>query len=80
MSKYTMFDEKKNTLYINSDLLLPNTTGMDFKTRHKEYDKAFKMDYMTRLEKFCPENVKPIVKAEIEKHKGCKFSEYCSAF
>ena len=80
MSRYTEFDEKRNTLYILSDYLLPNTLGMTVVARRRAYDEAFKMSYPERLEKFCknPE-VKKAIQTDIEAHKGCKLSEFCNA-
>lgn len=80
MSRYTEFDEKRNTLYILSDCILPNTLGMTAVARHKAYDEAFKMSYPERLEKFCknPE-VKKVIQEDIAAHEGCHLSEFCNA-
>ena len=74
--RYTFFDTKRNTLYINSNLMLPNTKGMSFKEHCKEYDKAFALPYPERLEKFCPDTIRPLVEEEIANHPGCKISEF----
>ena len=78
--KYTKWSEKDNTLYIYSDHLLPDTTGMSWKEHSRAYKEAFAMSYQDRLEKFCknPE-VKKEIKAEIEAHKDCKLSEFTYA-
>ena len=45
MSKYTMYSKKENALYINSDVILPDTKGMPFREHCKAYKDAFNMSY-----------------------------------
>lgn len=77
MIEYTMYSEKENTLYINSDVILPDTKGMPFREHCKAYDNAFKMSYEKRLEAFCPENIRKEIQAKIDSHPGCILSEFC---
>lgn len=81
-TKYTMFDEERNTLYINSDVILPKrvaTPNMDIKefTRKvAERMEAFKLSYEERIEQFASPEAKEIIKESLAKHSGCKISEY----
>lgn len=77
MSKYTMYSKKENALYINSDVILPDTKGMPFREHCKAYKDAFNMSYEKRLEAFCPENIRKEIQAEIDSHPGCVLSEFC---
>ena len=75
-SRYAIFDNKRNTLYINSDLMLPKKKGGWTKEWSKEVSEAFKLTYQERLEKYCPEDIREQVQKEIKAHKGCKISEF----
>lgn len=77
--KYTRFSEKHNTLYINTKQLLPNTSGLSWKEHCKANDEAFKMSLDERIEKYACEEAKQEIQSELEKHKGCKISEYANA-
>ena len=79
MSRYTMYSRKDNTVYINSDVILPDTKGMSFREHCKAYDEAFKMDYRKRLQEFCPDNIRKEIEADLDSHPGCKISEFCNA-
>ena len=74
--RYAIFDNKRNTLYINSNLMLPKQKGgwsREWSTAVKE---AFKLSYKERLEKYCPEDIREQIRQEIKAHKGCKISEF----
>lgn len=70
------FDKKSNTLYINSDIILPNTKGMSFREHCKAFDEAFKLSYEERIEKFATKEQKEKIRKALEEHKGCNISEY----
>lgn len=74
--RYTFFDTKRNTLYINTDVILPNTKGMSFKEHAKKYKEAFAKSYEERLQDYCPQNIRVLVQTELDKHPGCKISEF----
>jgi hypothetical protein len=71
MEKYTRFNEKRNTLYILSSVIMP-PRGSD----SHEIREAFRMTYEERLNKYCPAQIKEQILEEIRKHKGCKISEF----
>lgn len=79
MSRYTMYSSKDNTVYINSDVILPDTKGMSFREHCKAYKDAFKMSYEKRLETFCSKNIREEIQAEIDSHPGCLISEFCDS-
>ena len=68
--KYTMFSEKENVLYINTNAITPRGVGF------AEIKKVFKMPYLDRIEKYATSTAKQAILAEIKKHSGCKLSEY----
>ena len=78
--KYTKFDEKRNTLYINSFAILPNVRGLGYKEHGEALGKAFTMSYIERIEAYASEEAKAEILAEMKKHEGCKISEFCNAF
>ncbi len=81
-TKYTMFDEERNTLYINSDVILPKMTATpdmnirEFTRKMSKRLDAFKLSYEERIEKFASPDAKEIIKESLAKHSGCKISEY----
>ena len=78
--KITMWDEKNNTLYIASSVILPNTKGMTLKQHRDEYHKAFEMSYKERIIQFANEEQQKIIYEEMGKHEGCKISEFSTMF
>lgn len=74
--KQAYYNEKNDTFYINSDLMLPNTIGMSFKEHKKAFMDAFKLSYEDRLKKFCPAETRKLIQQELKKHKGCEVSEF----
>lgn len=64
------YSEKNDTLYINTDILVPE------KANREAYAKAFQMTIRERLEEYAPENVRQAIKEEIAVHKGCNISEF----
>lgn len=70
--KHTMYDEKRNTLYILTSDIMPKNG--------KEWKKAWSMSYKERIEKFCTDkDVRNEIERELENHKGCKISEFTTA-
>ena len=76
MKQYTKYSPETNTLYINSNVILPNTVGMSWRERCKAIDAAFNMEYDERIKEFCPAAIKDAILAEIAAHPGCTISEY----
>ncbi len=74
--RYTFFDTKRDTLYINSNLILPDTKGMKFRDHCKKYDEAFAKSYEERLQEYCPQDIRVQIQEELDKHPGCKISEF----
>lgn len=79
MARYTYFSEKQNCLFIHSNQLLPNTSGLSWKEHSRAYKQAFAMSYEERLKKFANEECQKEVKEELKKHKGCSISEFMNA-
>lgn len=78
--KYTQFDKRLNTLYINSNVILPNVRGLGYKEHGEMLGKAFTMSYIERIEAYASEEAKAEIYKEMKKHEGCKISEFCNAF
>lgn len=78
--RFTKYDEKTNTLYINSMAIMPNTRGLSFKEHHAAMKKAFSMSYTERIDAYAGNDAKIEILSELEKHAGCKISEYVNAF
>lgn len=74
--RYTNFSEKYNCLYINSNQLLPDTSGMTFKESYKARKEAFKKTYEERLKLYANNECRKEVEEELKKHKGCEISEF----
>lgn len=74
--RYTSFSEKDNCLYINSNQLLPDTSGMTFKESYKACKEAFKKTYEERLKMYANNECRKEVEEELKKHKGCEISEF----
>lgn len=72
-SKNFMYDEKTNTLYINSDIIMCDTKGMTFKERYKAMMAHFKLSMEERINL---SKYKFQILDEIAKHKDCKLSEF----
>ncbi len=72
-SKNFMYDEKTNTLYINSDIIMCDTEGMTFKERSKAMMAHFKLSMEERINL---SKYKLQILDEIAKHPGCKLSEF----
>ena len=70
------FDEKHNTFYIRTELILPNMKGISFQERRKIMKEAFNLSYEERLKKFCKEDTRKEIEKEISKYPGCKISEF----
>lgn len=69
----TEFEEKENTLYILTEAIMCDLTGMTYKERRKAMEKHFSLSYEERIE-LSP--YKEQIKAEIAKHPNCKVSEF----
>ena len=76
MARYTFFSTKDNTLFIRTDEMLPDTTGMSWRDHCKAIDDAFKLSYDKRLELYGCEACKKEVAEQLKLHKGCKVSEF----
>ena len=76
MTKYTMFSERDNTLYINTDAISPSYKGMTIKECKKAIEATHNMSYEERITRYAPEMAKYIILKEIEAHRGCKLSEF----
>lgn len=74
--RYTFFNTKTNTLYINTKLMIPNTKGMSFRDHCKRFDETFALSYSERLKKFCPKDIRVQIQKELDKHPGCKIGEF----
>lgn len=74
--RVTFYDKKTDTVYINSDLILPNTKGLPFKEHSKKTMAAFKLSYQERIKQFTPEQYKKEINEAITSHEGCKISEF----
>ena len=69
--RHTMFDEKSNTLFIETDVIMPKSQ------KEYTYKEAFKMSYMERIDAFCTDpTIKEEINAELIKHPNCKISEF----
>ena len=76
MNQYTMFSERANTLYINSDFISPSYKGLSIKECKKAIEATMKMSYEERIIRYAPELAKYIILKEIDAHRGCKLSEF----
>ncbi len=72
----TFYDKRTNTVYINTDLILPNTLGMPFNAACKKRKEAFNLTYEERIDKFAPERYKQEILDAIAAHEGCTVSEF----
>lgn len=73
---YVWYSAKDNMVYINSEELTPDCSGMSFQERRKAFDEAYKLSIPDRLEKWGSDIAKAYVKEELEAHKGCAISEF----
>lgn len=73
---YVWYSAKDNMVYINSEELTPDCSGMSFKERREAFNEAYKLSIRDRLEKFGSDVAKAYVKEELEAHKGCGISEF----
>lgn len=67
------YDEKTNTLYINTDIIMCDTKGMTFRERCKAMTAHFKLSMEERINL---SKYKFEILDEIAKHKDCKLSEF----
>lgn len=72
----TRYDEKTKTLFINSEVILPNTDGMKFKEQFRLKMEAFKKSYTERLSDYATEEQRKKIYEEINEHPGCGISEF----
>lgn len=82
MKEITMYNEKENTLYILSDVILPEKpkgqlSREQLKKVMEERREYFKKSYEERI---ALSSYREEIMKEIEKHPNCKISEYCNAF
>lgn len=71
--KITEYDKKTNTLYILTDAIMCDLTGLKPRERSQAIRKHFTLSYEERIEK---SKYKDQIKAEIKKHPDCIISEY----
>lgn len=76
MNQYTMFSERDNVLYINSDFISPSYKGLSIKECKKAIEATMNMSYEERIVRYAPELAKYIILKEIDAHRGCKLSEF----
>ena len=77
--KWWWYDPNRNVLYINSEAILPDTTGMSWKEHSKAIKGAFKMSYQERIEAFANEEQKKAILEAIATYPEATLSEYCNA-
>ena len=71
--KLVEYNERTNTLYILTDAIMCDISGMTVKERVAAMTKHFALSYEERIEQ---SKYKDQIKAEIAKHPNCKISEY----
>ena len=76
MNQYTMFSEKHNTLYINSDFISPSYKGLSIKECKKAIEATMNMSYEERITRYAPQLAKIVILKQIDAHRGCKLSEF----
>lgn len=76
MAGSVWYSQRDNTVYILSRLIEPSTVGKSPREITKIMDAVFRMSYPDRIEKYASEDAKKLIYAEIEKHPGCKISEF----
>ena len=70
---------KTNTLFINSNAILPDTTGMTMKERVRANKAAFALSYEERIERYATEQQKLEIRKALEEHPNCNISEFINA-
>lgn len=73
---YVWYSVRDNMVYINSEELTPDCSGMTWSERREAFNEAYKLSIPDRLEKFGSDVAKAYVKEELEAHKGCGISEF----
>ena len=71
------FDEKRNILYINTDVLLGDMSGMTYKEKKQYITNNFKMSYKERINNIKNVRYRDAILTELLKHKDCEISEFC---
>lgn len=71
--KITEFDEKRNTLYILTDVIMCDTKGLSMKEKSKAIQDYFNLSYEERINR---SQYKDEILKEIKKHPNCQISEY----
>ena len=72
----TRYDEKTNTLLINSGVISPNTKGMKLKDQFTLKKEAFNKSYTERLSDYATEEQRKKIYEEMDRHPGCSISEF----
>lgn len=75
--RITFYSEKDNTLYINSDIILPDTKKLPFKEHLKLTKQAFAKSYEERIEQYATKEQQEHIHEQLKAHEGCKISEFC---
>ena len=74
--RFAWYDSSRNTVYIKSTCILPDRNWSSKKERREAYKDAFRMTYLSRIERFASDMEKAEIMAFIKEHEGCKLSEY----
>lgn len=67
------YDSKNNILYINTEIIMCDTTGLTFKERTQAIMNYFKLSYEERINLSA---YKEEILKEMAKHPHCKISEF----
>lgn len=76
MSRITRWNASNNTLYVSTDAIMPDTSGMSFKEHCTVRDQAFKLPVLERAKRYAKDSDMREIMDQLNKHKGCKVSEY----
>lgn len=66
------YDEKDDTIYVRTDLIVPHPFPTDKAELRKMWDTPIK----ERVDKYAPENLKSDFTKLLEQHNGCRISEF----
>lgn len=70
------FNEKENTIYINTNVLLGNMNGMTLKDKRKYIGENFKLTYEERIQRVKDAKFKEAILKALSEHIGCEISEF----
>lgn len=78
MSKITRWNASNNTLYVSTEAIMPDTSGMTFRKRCEVRNRAFELPVLERAKRYAKDSDMREIMDQLNKHKGCKVSEYMS--